>query len=133
MRSRPLSLRILIVDDSKLARIVLTRTVHALQPEWICIEAVNAEDAHSLLESQTADVAILDYNMPGQNGLVLAGELKSRFPQMPIAIVTANIQDGIISGAQTIQAEFVAKPVTEAGLRDFLSVAALQIGATAPL
>ena len=84
-------LRVLVVDDSKLARIVLTRVIHALHPDWICLEANSAEIALAMLDSEQAHVAVVDFNMPGMNGLALAREISSRFPAMPIAIVTANI------------------------------------------
>lgn len=121
-------MRILLVDDSKLARIVLVRTIRALQPEWICMEATSGEDALALLEIQNADIAILDFNMPGRNGLDVARELRSRFPGMPIAIVTANIQSDVLAGARRVGAHFVPKPVDEDGLRHFLERARTEVG-----
>jgi CheY-like chemotaxis protein len=122
-----MGVRVLIVDDSKLARIVLTRTIGALQPDWACVEAANGDDALAAIEKEKADVAILDYNMPGKNGLALAEELRSRFPDMPIAIATANIQDEIISRARAANAHFIPKPVNEEGLRGFLSGAEIKL------
>ena len=73
------------------------------------------------------DVALLDYNMPGRNGLELASDLRIRFPTMPIALLTANVQDEIIARARAVNVAFVAKPVTEEGLRGFLAGAALRL------
>jgi CheY-like chemotaxis protein len=47
---------------------------------------------------------ILDYNMPGRDGLALAEELRARFPTMPIAVATANVQDEIIARARAANA-----------------------------
>lgn len=127
VRSWGMGVRVLIVDDSKLARIVLTRTIAALQPSWACVEAANGDDALAVLEANPADLAILDFNMPGKNGLQLAEELRSRFPDMPIAIASANIQDEVIARARAAQAHFIAKPVNEDGLRGFLSGAQQQL------
>ncbi|MHB8284144.1 MAG: response regulator transcription factor [Caulobacteraceae bacterium] len=118
---------VLIVDDSKLARIVLGKTIAVLQPEWTRIEASNADEAIALFDAQQIDVAILDYNMPGRDGLVLAEELRARFSNLPIAVATANVQDEIIARARAANANFIAKPVTEDGLRGFLSGAALRL------
>lgn len=118
---------VLIVDDSKLARIVVGKAVAALQPEWNRVEAGNADEALTLLESQSVDVVILDFNMPGRNGLELAEELRGRFPAMPIALATANVQDEVIARARAAGATFVPKPVTEDGLRGFVSGAALKL------
>jgi CheY-like chemotaxis protein len=118
---------VLIVDDSKLARIVLGKTIAALQPDWTRVEAGNADEAISALEAQAVDVAILDYNMPGRDGLALAEELRERFRTMPIAVATANVQDEIIARARAANATFIPKPVTEEGMRGFLSGAALRL------
>jgi CheY-like chemotaxis protein len=122
---------VLIVDDSKLARIVLGKTIAALQPEWIRVEASNADEAIAAFDAQAIDVAVLDYNMPGRDGLALAEELRERFPTMPIAVATANVQDEIISRARAAKATFIAKPVTEEGMRGFLSGAALWLRSAA--
>uniref|UniRef100_B0T3W3 Response regulator receiver protein n=1 Tax=Caulobacter sp. (strain K31) TaxID=366602 RepID=B0T3W3_CAUSK len=122
---------VLIVDDSKLARIVLGKAIGALQPEWTRIEAGNADEAVAAFDAQAIDVAILDYNMPGRDGLALAEELRARFPTMPIAVATANVQDEIIARARAANATFIAKPVTEEGMRGFLSGAALRLRSAA--
>jgi CheY-like chemotaxis protein len=118
---------VLIVDDSKLARIVLGKTITALQPDWTRLEAGNADEAIALIDAGGVDVAILDFNMPGRDGLDLAEELRGRFPTMPIAVATANVQDEIIARARAANATFIPKPVTEDGLRGFLSGAALRL------
>jgi CheY-like chemotaxis protein len=91
------------------------------------VEAGNADEAIAALEAQSVDVAILDYNMPGRDGLALAEELRERFPVMPIAVATANVQDEIIARARAANATFIPKPVTEDGMRGFLSGAALRL------
>ena len=120
---------VLIVDDSKLARIVVGKTIATLQPDWTRLEAGNADQALEMLETESVDAAILYFNMPGRNGLELAEILRERFPDMPIALATANVQDEIIARAQAANAAFISKPVTEDGLRGFLSGAALRLRA----
>ncbi|HEY1396124.1 response regulator transcription factor [Roseateles sp.] len=120
---------VMIVDDSKLARIVVGKAVAALQPDWERLEAGSADDALKLLEERAVDVVVLDYNMPGRSGLDLAEELRARFPRMPIALATANVQDEIIARARAAQVTFVPKPVNEDALRGFFSGAALQLRA----
>jgi CheY-like chemotaxis protein len=122
-----MTVTVLIVDDSKLARMVVSRAVAAVQPGWTRLEAGNADEALDAIASGSVDVAILDYNMPGRNGLELAQEIRIRSPDMPIALVTANVQDEIVAQARAVKATFVPKPVTEAGLRGFVSGAALKL------
>ena len=118
---------LLIVDDSKLARIVMGKAVAAHQPAWQRVEAANAADALAAIAGGTVDLAILDFNMPGRNGLELAEEMRARFPAMPIALATANIQDDIIARARAAGVTFIAKPVTPDGVQGFLSAAALRL------
>jgi len=122
---------VLIVDDSKLARIVVGKAVAALQPDWERVEAGTADDALKLMEVRGFDVVIVDYNMPGRSGLDLAEELRARYRDMPIALATANVQDEIIARARAAQVSFVPKPVNEESLRGFISGAALQLRSAA--
>jgi CheY-like chemotaxis protein len=118
---------VLIVDDSKLARIVAGKAIAALQPEWVRVEAGNADDALAVIKERQVDLALVDFNMPGKDGLALAAELRSLSPSMPIAVITANVQDEVIARARAVSATFVGKPVTEEGLRGFVSGAALRL------
>lgn len=122
-----MSVTVLIVDDSKLARIVATKTLAELQPEWSKIEAGSAAQALEIIQTQVPDVALIDFNMTEKDGLELAAELRAVYPDLPIAIITANIQDEIVARARAIDAAFVAKPLTAAGLESFLSGAALRL------
>ena len=122
-----MTVTVLIVDDSKLARIVTGKNLNALQPDWERVEAGNADEALSIVSSRKVDLALLDYNMPGKNGLELAAELRALYPTMPLAVITANVQDEIIARARSVNATFVAKPITEDALRGFISGAALRL------
>jgi CheY-like chemotaxis protein len=117
----------LIVDDSKLARIVAAKAVAQLQPDWKKLEAPGATEALELIEREAIDLVLIDFNMAGMDGLELAAELRERRPELPIAIVTANVQDEIIARAREIGAAFVAKPVTTESLEGFVSGTALRL------
>ena len=118
---------VLIVDDSRLARIVASKLVKQLKPDWGLLEAANADEALAHVSGGQVDLALIDFNMPGQDGLALAAQLRESRPDIPIAIISANIQDEVIARARAINATFVAKPVTEEGLTGFLSGAALRL------
>lgn len=117
---------VLIVDDSKLARIVAGKALATLQPEWEKIEAGSSAEALKIVSTRPVDVALIDFNMPETDGLELASLLRAGHPQMPIAIITANIQDEVIARVREIGATFVPKPLSADGLADFLSGAALR-------
>ena len=67
--SRGDAARVLIVDDSLVARSVLARMIDA-DPRLQVIAAVaSAEKARSLLQHQPVDLIVLDLEMPGEGGL----------------------------------------------------------------
>jgi CheY-like chemotaxis protein len=73
------------------------------------------------------DVVLLDLNMPGVSGLELARELRAKRTDMPIAIVSANVQDEVAATARSLDVAFVAKPVTEEAISPFLGAAAIRL------
>lgn len=119
--------RVLIVDDSKLARMSLAKMLNALRPEWTRVEASNADEAIARLTQDGADIALLDFNMPGRDGLALASELQKLNSNMPLAVISANIQDEIVARARAAGAAFLPKPLTEQALADFLAAAQLRL------
>ena len=119
--------RLLIVDDSKLARMAAAKAMRARYPDWNRVEASNADEALALANDGSFDVALVDFNMPGRDGLQLAADLRARSPSMPLAVVSANHQDEIVARAKAIGAAFLPKPLTEQSLSDFLQGALQQL------
>ena len=125
-----MSYKVLVVDDSKLARMAVSKILRALQPDWSRIEAANADEAVAALEGERPDIVLVDFNMPGKDGLTLAAEIHASHPSVPVAVISANIQTEIVSRTRAVGATFLAKPVTEQALGDFLSSAKAQLGAS---
>ena len=123
--------RILIVDDSKLARLAVKKALSALHPAWSHVEAVNTDDALSAMKQDTPDIALVDFNMPGRDGLSLASDLRTIRPGMPVAVVSANVQREVMARARDAGAEFLSKPLTETALGAFLDEAARRLTAGA--
>src|SRR3954453_23363117 len=96
--------KVLVVDDSKLARMSIARLLDALRPRWVRFEAANAIEAVERRNQEAIDVALLDFNMPGADGLSLAAELHALQPSLPMAIISANSQDEIVARAHAIGA-----------------------------
>jgi CheY-like chemotaxis protein len=123
--------RVLVVDDSKLARMAVAKTLNAIHPDWTRVEAANADEALALAKSDAFDLAILDYNMPGRDGLTLAGEMLALRPAMPLAVISANHQVEVVTRAREVGATFLQKPLTEKALGDFAADAAKRLAAGA--
>jgi CheY-like chemotaxis protein len=119
--------KVLVVDDSKLARMVMASAFRRIRPEWTLIETANAEEALATVSSGAVDIALIDFNMPGTDGLELVARIRKTHPSMPVAVVSANIQNEIIERARGLNAGFIAKPLTDEALAAFLSGAALRL------
>ena len=115
--------KILIVDDSKLARMSVIKILAAHFPDWPRSEAGSAEEAIKSTKETAPDIALLDYNMPVQNGLDLAVQLRELKPSMSIAVISANHQQEVVQRAQALGAFFLPKPISEEALKNFLAAA----------
>ena len=119
--------KVLIVDDSKLARMVILSACRRIRPDWGLSEASNADDALQAITSGSVEIALVDFNMPGTDGLEIVSRIRAIQPNMPVAVVSANIQDEIIARARELKAAFIAKPITEEALGAFFSGATLRL------
>jgi len=117
----------LIVDDSRLARMTMASAFKRIRPDWELVEATNADEALSAISTQAVDIALVDFNMPGIDGLELVSRIRKSHPGMPVAVVSANVQEEIVGRARELNAAFVAKPLTDEALGAFLSGAALRL------
>ena len=119
--------KVLVVDDSKLARMVMASAFRRLRPDWELVEATGAAEALETVSSGNVDIALIDFNMPGSDGLHLAADLRKLNPQMPIAIISANHQQEVINRTNALGATFLPKPVAEQALRAFSTAATREL------
>ncbi len=120
--------RAIIVDDEPLARQRMQQLLTAV-PDWECIGlAGNAEAARQLIISLRPDAVLLDINMPGESGLVLAEELSNTAPA--IIFTTAHEQHALAAFDCQVS-DYLLKPVRQARLRQALEKVATQLPAGA--
>jgi DNA-binding NarL/FixJ family response regulator len=119
--------KVLIVDDSKLARMAVVKALKSCYPNGVRVEAGSAEAALRAMQQDTPDIALIDFNMPGQDGLHLATDLRKLSPQMPIAIISANHQQEVVNRTKALGATFLPKPVAESTLSAFLAAATSEL------
>jgi CheY-like chemotaxis protein len=101
----------------------VAKALRALHPDWSKAEASNADEALQQIELDTPDFVLLDFNMPGKDGLAFAADLRSKHAGISVAVVSANRQIEVIERAQAAGATFLAKPLTEQALGEFLDSA----------
>jgi len=81
-------LRILIADDHAVVRFGL-KTILSHQEGWqVCGEAKSGEEALALALQLEPEVAILDINMPGMNGLDALKAIRERLPAIRVVVLT---------------------------------------------
>ena len=110
----------MVVDDSKVSRIVIKAHILEVHPQWQVVEAGTGEEAVALVARAVPDYCTVDVNMPGMPGTDAAALILQAHPQVRIAIFSANIQEAVQTRAQQLGAVFVAKPVTEKSIAQAL-------------
>lgn len=105
--------KLLIVDDSKVSRMLIRTHILAQHPEWIISEAVCGEEAIALVANDLPDYCTMDINMPGISGTDAAELILAKYPSIKLVIFSANIQETHKNRAYSLGTILIAKPVTE--------------------
>ncbi len=107
--------RVAIVDDEPLIREALSKYISESDLECeVCLEARGARDVIDYLEEQTIDIMLLDINMPGIDGLTLAGNLNAMGCEIHIIIVSAHKEFNYVKKAFNIGVvDYLAKPIRD--------------------
>lgn len=121
-------LRTLIVDDEPLARARLRTLLgdFADPAARVDAEAANATQAIEALRRQSFDVALLDINMPGANGLTLAQTLRE-LPQPPAIIFVTAHAEHAVQAFDLEATDYLTKPVRRERLQQALQKAQRQL------
>ncbi len=90
--------RVLVVDDSRMARNVIKRTIGNLGIKLIT-EAEDGAQAIELMRNNMFDLVITDYNMPSIDGLALTQFIRNESQQshIPILMVSSEANDTHLS------------------------------------
>ncbi len=102
---------ILIVDDETAIRDMLRVALE--MAEYKCIEAEDAQQAHSLIIDKKPDLVLLDWMLPGTSGIELARRLKRDevSAEIPIIMLTAKgEEDNKIQGLEVGADDYITKP-----------------------
>jgi DNA-binding NarL/FixJ family response regulator len=81
--------KILIVDDHALVRRGMGHVVRESFTEAEVVEAGNAVEAIEVMTSDNVDVALVDVRMPDADGLELLHQMKERWPNTPVIMLTS--------------------------------------------
>lgn len=115
--------KFLIIDDHPLFREALHSAVEMAYPDAETVDAASLSEATTILGKGNFDLALLDLNIPDVKGFEGLLHLRSRFPRLPIVVVSGHeeprvIREVIAYGA----AGFIPKSVRKADLAGAIKV-----------
>ncbi len=103
--------RVLVVDDSRVSRMMIKAMILAQRPGWHIAEATQGDEALASVAAVMPDLVTIDYNMPGMNGLELAERLQELGVSVPMALLTANVQEPVRRKTEALGCSFITKPI----------------------
>ena len=117
-------MKILIVDDHALVRRGMGHVVRECFSDADVTEAGSASEALDAMESKGVDVALVDVRMPDLDGLELLHQMKERWPDVPVIMLTSfdhaqYVRRALAEGA----AGYMLKDATPEDLEQAINVA----------
>ena len=117
-------MKILVVDDSRAMRRIVTRTIgQAGYADSDILEAENGAQALAMVHADAPDLVLSDWHMPEMSGIDLLRALQAERPPVPFGFVTANVTRDMLQEAEQAGAVFLlARPFTAEDMAQVLSV-----------
>jgi two-component system nitrate/nitrite response regulator NarL len=123
----PAVLTVLVADDSAPFRAAVVGAVRAYEGLELVGEADGGTAALEAISSLHPDVAVLDVNMPGLDGLEVTERLRALVPGLrtKVVLMSARMDDGMSARAREVGADaWLSKTVS----RREICAAALRVG-----
>lgn len=113
-------MKILIVDDSKMMCLKIKGIFESIHKDAEFFVFQSAEEAQASIDSNAFDIASLDLNLPGKDGLYIAEQIRQKSKDTIIVIITANRQDAVAERAKLLNCNLLHKPADKAEVEKFL-------------
>ncbi|ENA33284.1 MULTISPECIES: sigma-54-dependent transcriptional regulator [Pseudomonas] len=122
--------KVLIVDDEPDIRELLEITLGRMKLDTF--SAKNVKDAKDLLARESFDLCLTDMRLPDGSGLDLVQYIQQKYPNVPVAMITAfGSLDTAIQALKAGAFDYLTKPVDLPRLRELVSTA-LRLSSSAP-
>jgi len=103
-------MKILVVDDE---RIVLESCKRILEDRFDVMTAGSAQEALEAMSREGAGMVLLDVKMPNKNGMSLLREVKEKWPQVPVIVMSGYATKDMVEQVSRAEAAlFIEKPFT---------------------
>ncbi|MCS7255558.1 MAG: response regulator [Thermomicrobium sp.] len=114
-------LKVLIADDSKMMRVMHVRSLRQVGYEVEATEANNGEEALAAFEPGKFDLVIVDWNMPGMDGIEFVRAAREKEQGMsgrtPILMITSqSTEEQMLKAKEAGVDKILTKPVTAEAL-----------------
>lgn len=107
--SQPQNGTLLIVDDEPLKRATLD--IELTAAGYSVMQAADPSAALACLEQQSVDVVVTDWRMPGMDGMQLIEQIKTRWPQTHVILMTAyGSVDAAVQAIKRGAYDYISKP-----------------------
>jgi two-component system chemotaxis response regulator CheY len=116
-------MKILIADDSRVMRQIVTRTLRQAGFEGHdLVEAADGQEAFDMAVAEKPDLVLSDWNMPHMTGVEVLRQLRANGNAVPFGFVTSEGTPEMKNQAEEAGALFlVTKPFTADTFRDALT------------
>jgi two-component system response regulator PilR (NtrC family) len=116
------SLRVLVVDDEADIRELLDMTLARMGLACDCAGSV--QEACTLLQGGSYGLCLTDMRMPDGDGLELVRHIESKYPALPVAVITAHgSTENAVAALKAGAFDYLSKPVSLAQLRTLVKSA----------
>ena len=92
-------IQVVLAEDQAMVRGALAALLETEPDIAVCGSAANGREALSVIATHKPDVLVTDIEMPEMTGLTLAAEVKLRFPQTKVVILTTFARPGYLRRA----------------------------------
>lgn len=117
-------LRVLVVDDSVVARNMLTRAISRVPAVSLAGSGKDGDEAVALVRTLTPDLVTLDVNMARVSGLEALKAVRAEFPRLPVLMVSSLTRRGAEETVEALMcgaSGYITKPDTDAGANDAIA------------
>ncbi len=92
-------IRVLLVEDDRMFAELLRAKLEDHEEISIVGWATNGVDALSLIEEAAVDVVVLDYRLPGDDGITVAARIREVAPEAALVMLTGHGDDAVLRAA----------------------------------
>lgn len=117
------NIRVIIVDDEPIARDILKVYTGKMPQLELVATCKNAVEAMELLKNETADILLLDINMPGMSGMDLIKQLNNP----PLVILTTAYPQYAVESYELNVIDYLLKPFAFSRFEKAISKASEQL------